>query len=59
MEAAVSAIRECWHRLLAEAALFDSAPWTQTMSEYLRYRSRQHAPADVAPELYDAEDEDR
>jgi hypothetical protein len=29
------------------------------MNDYLPYRSRQDAPADVAPELYDAEEDDR
>jgi hypothetical protein len=28
------------------------------MSEYLQYRPRQQIPADVAPELYDTEDDD-
>jgi hypothetical protein len=29
------------------------------MTDSLRSRYRQHAPADVAPELYDSEEDDR
>ncbi len=59
MEAAVSGIRECWHRLLPEAALFGLGSWLESMDTDRRYRTRQHASADVAPELYDAEEDDR
>jgi hypothetical protein len=59
IEAAVSGIRESWHRLLAEAALFGRDSWVELMNIDRRYRTRQHASADVAPELYDAEEDDR